>query len=150
MSPARHSINQHTKGISHGLGGFREIVISSNKLVMMYSEHIWHPPTDVYETSEEIIIKCEISGISQDDIAINIEENKVVIKGIRSDCDKRPKRVFKQMEINYGALERVIALHGYVEPEHAYASYRDGFLELVIPKNNQPSSCKTKQIKIKK
>jgi HSP20 family protein len=150
MSPNRHSINQHTKGISHGLGGFREIVISSNKLVMMYSEHIWHPPTDVYETTEEIVVKCEVAGICQEDIVIRIEENKVLIKGTRTDRDKHPKRIFKQMEINYGALERVVLLHGYIDPDHAYASYKDGFLEVIIPKNSEPSSCKTKQINIKK
>ncbi|MEK7448166.1 MAG: Hsp20/alpha crystallin family protein [Planctomycetota bacterium] len=115
-------------------GSFKEVFLSSHKLVMMFSERAWHPLTDVYETPDEIVVKVEIAGIRTEDVTITIEENKLTLKGKRYDRDQRVKRVFKQMEINYGKFERVIMIHGPFNCESVRATYHDGYLELVIPK----------------
>ena len=152
MVPSKHYLEQNPKSIpgDKWAGTFKEVFFSSSKLVMMYTERVWHPPTDVYETPDELIIKCEIAGINpNEDITIIVEEGKIIIQGKRVEHDKRCKKMFKQMEINYGNLERVIHIHDHIVTEKAHASYKDGFLEIVIPKmEHAASSGKVKKIKI--
>ncbi len=86
------------------------------------------------ETPEEIVIKIEISGIKVEDVTVTLEGNKLMLTGKRYDRDKRVKRVFKQMEINYGKFERTIELHSYFDPKATRASYKNGYLEIVLRK----------------
>lgn len=142
--PFAHAQDRH-----FGLGGFKEITLSSSKLVMMYTERVWHPPTDVYETPEEIVIKTEIAGIAPEEIVVTVEENKLCLGGNRLDKTKHTRRSFKQMEINYGALERVILLSHPFQPDRIEAVYKDGFLEITIPKSREVIHTPPRKIKIK-
>ncbi len=125
-------------GHSKGLGAFSEIFLSSSKLVMIQSEQAWQPPTDVYETENEIVIKSEIAGIKSEEAVICLEGDHISIRGVRYEkITISGKRTFKQMEINYGKFERIIKLDGHINPENVHAYYREGFLEIVIPKSKQ-------------
>jgi HSP20 family protein len=123
-----------------GLGAFNEIFLSSSKLVMIQAERSWQPPTDVYETENEVIIKSEIAGIKPEEVMIAIESDHISIRGVRYEkatAHIPGKRNFRQMEINYGKFERIIRLDGHINPENAQAHYKDGFLEIIIPKSKQ-------------
>jgi HSP20 family protein len=153
MNPKKHYLDTNAKVPGDKWGGlFKEVFFSSSKLVMMYTERSWHPPTDVYETAEELIIKTEVAGINpEEDITLTIENDQLIIQGKRTDCDKRQKRVFRQMEINYGNLSRVIHLSKHIVIDKATATYKEGFLEIVIPKIGQTQTANgSKQIKVKK
>jgi HSP20 family protein len=115
---------------------FTELFISSSKLISVYTEKSWQPPTDIYETDKEIVIRCEIAGMKPEEILISCDDNRLLITGCRDERDARIKRNFRQMEINYGKFEKVIDVYCGIESEHAAASYKDGFLEIVIPKSN--------------
>ena len=102
---------------SHGLvhhrgGGYQEVFLTSNKLVLMFSERAWQPPTDIYETDAEIIVKMEIAGVDPKSLDIKINGDQLNIKGTRADSETKSKRMFRQMEINYGQFERGIIIHG--------------------------------------
>ncbi|MFA5794022.1 MAG: Hsp20/alpha crystallin family protein [Candidatus Brocadiia bacterium] len=128
---------------------FSEIFLSSGKLVMVQSEHSWQPPTDVYETDNELVIKSELAGVKPEEVIISIDSDHVIIKGTRhekSSAHIPGKRIFRQMEINYGKFERVIRMDGHVSPENAHAYYKDGFLEIVIPKSRQKRTIATIEI----
>lgn len=114
--------------------GYQEVLLSSHKLVLMFGERAWSPPTDVYEIENEIIIKMEIPGIETEEININLNDDKLDIKGTRVDQETRPKRVFRQMEINYGQFQRNILIHGPYDAQNIKATYKNGFLEIVMPK----------------
>ena len=116
---------------------FTELFISSSKLISVYTEKTWQPPTDIYETAKEIVVRCEIAGMKPEEILISFEANHLLISGCRDERDARAKRNFRQMEINYGKFEKTIEIYGGVEPEQSTASYKDGFLEVVIPKSKK-------------
>ena len=118
---------------------FTELFISSSKLISVYTEKAWQPPTDIYETDKEIVIRCEIAGMKPEEILISFDANHLLISGCRDERDARAKRNFRQMEINYGKFEKNIEVYCGVEPEQATAAYKDGFLEIVIPKSNLPA-----------
>jgi HSP20 family protein len=121
-----------------GLAVFNEIFLSSGKLVMVQAERTWQPPTDIYETENEIVIKCEIAGVKPEEIIISMEGDHLCIHGMRYEKTAiSGKRSFRQMEINYGKFERIIKMDGHINPETAHALYKEGFLEVIIPKSKQ-------------
>jgi len=131
---------------SSGAGGhfgqmkFTELFISSSKLISVYTEKTFAPPTDIYETDKEIVIRCEIAGMKPEEINISFDDNNhLLISGCRDERDARVKRNFRQMEINYGKFEKAIEVHCGIEPEKTEAHYKDGFLEVAIPKSNLPA-----------
>jgi HSP20 family protein len=114
---------------------FTELFISSSKLVSVYTEKAWQPPTDIYETDKEIVVRCELAGMKPEEISISCDNNnRLLISGCRDERDVRTKRNFSQMEINYGKFEKTLEVYCGLEPEKASASYKDGFLEVVIPR----------------
>ena len=135
-----------------GSTGFSEIFISSSKLVSIYTEKVFSPPTDIFETDKEFIIRSEIAGMKPEEILVSLDGNRLIITGSRDERDARAKRTFRQMEIDYGKFEKVIEIYCGVDTEQSSASYRDGFLEVVIPKAKKTGQMRgaktTKQIEI--
>lgn len=93
---------------------------------------VWHPPTDVYETDEDITIKVELAGVDEDDFAIQLDGRVLTISGQRED--PRTKLAFQQMEISYGAFHSAVYLPHEVDPGNARAHYENGFLYIQLPK----------------
>jgi HSP20 family protein len=128
--------------------GFSEIFISSSKLVSIYNEKFFSPPTDIFETDKEFIIRSEIAGMKPEEITISFDGNRLIITGSRDERDNRMKRTFRQMEIDYGKFEKVIEVYCGINPEKSNASYKDGFLEIIITKIKK--SVQEKDMKIVK
>lgn len=134
--PSKHA-DSDDKICRMGGVGFSEIFISSSKLISVYTEKAWQPPTDIYETDKDIIIRSEIAGMKAEEILVSFDNTRLIISGSRNERDARTKRNFRQMEINYGKFEKVIEIYCGVEPEKSTAFYKDGFLEIVIPKSRK-------------
>lgn len=95
---------------------------------------VWSPPTDVYETEENYVIKVEVAGMRDEDFEVAFENNILMITGYRSDLNER--RAYHQMEIRFGRFEIAVEIFVSVDVEKATAEYRDGFLTIVLPKPN--------------
>jgi HSP20 family protein len=94
----------------------------------------WSPPVDIYETDEALVLKAELPGFSRDDIGIELKENTLSIKGERKREDEVKEGNYHRMERVYGAFQRSFMLPTTVEQEKVRASYKDGILELHLPK----------------
>ena len=96
----------------------------------------WQPFTDIYETVDTFIVKMEIPGIDHnEDINIVLEGNRLIVKGNRPDRTQNQKEHYHQNEINYGSFYRSIQLPDLINEEaELKAKYRDGFLEIILPK----------------
>lgn len=117
----------------------REFFASKNPLLMM-AEDLWRPPTDVFETGSNFVVKMEVAGVKQEDIKITLSGDTLIVRGRREDTFPSGKRNFRQMEINHGAFERVILIPAPIDEENIRASYKDGFLEITLPKAQQIES----------
>ena len=95
---------------------------------------VWSPPVDIYETDEALVMKAELPGFSKDDISIELKENTLVIKGERKHEDEVKEGNYHRKERMYGAFQRSFMLPATVDREKVSASYRDGILELRLPK----------------
>jgi HSP20 family protein len=94
--------------------------------------HIWRPPTDVYETEDAIVIRVEIAGMREQDFSVALEDRTLTIRGVRSDPTER--RAFYQMEIPFGEFSTEVELPAPIVNEGVEAVYRDGFLQITLPK----------------
>jgi HSP20 family protein len=115
----------------------REVYVTSSWQVR---SSIWTPPTDVYETETNLIVKVEIAGMSEEEFEVMVEEQVLTIRGVRPDQNER--RAYHQMEIGFGKFEITISLPSGVDLEQAAAEYQQGFLTIHFPK------IQTKQIEV--
>jgi HSP20 family protein len=94
----------------------------------------WSPPVDIFETDEALVMKAELPGFSKDDISIELKDNSLVIKGERKREDEVKEGNYHRTERSYGAFQRSFLLPTTVDQEKVKASYKDGILELRLPK----------------
>ncbi len=99
---------------------------------------VWNPPTDVYETDGNLVIKVEVAGMRDEDFEVAVEKNILIITGHRPDANER--RAYHQMEIMSGKFEIAFRLPVHIDIENAVAEYKDGFLVIVFPKMNPQSN----------
>lgn len=94
--------------------------------------NVWCPPTDVYETEENLVVKMDIAGMRDEDLEVAVQDNLLLISGSRSDSTER--KAYHQMEIPFGKFSVGIELYVRVNTESATAEYKDGFLTIHLPK----------------
>jgi HSP20 family protein len=92
------------------------------------------PKVDVIERDDEVIVKAELPGVDKKDLDVSVTENSVTIKGTTSHEAKEEKGDYYRCEISRGAYARTVALPSYVDADKAKASFKDGVLELKLPK----------------
>jgi HSP20 family protein len=94
--------------------------------------HLWSPPTDLFETQADYIVRVEVAGMREQDFAVTLEHNYLTISGTRDEAHQR--RAYHQMEVRFGKFSTVVALPGPVEIKTSRAEYEDGFLTVTLPK----------------
>ena len=94
----------------------------------------WSPPVDIYETDDALVLKAELPGFSKDEINIEMKDQTLVIKGERKREDEVKEGSYHRTERVYGAFQRSFMLPTTVDQEKVSAAYKDGVLELRLPK----------------
>ncbi len=94
----------------------------------------WQPPTDVYETEKDIIVKIAVSGLSHEDISVVYSNHILTVSGRRRDDSAKQKVCYYQVEIRHGYFERKIKLLKQVDANNIHATYENGFILVTIPK----------------
>lgn len=92
------------------------------------------PKVDVIDRDEEVVVKAEIPGVDKNDLDVSMAGNAVTIKGQSHHEEKEEKGDFYRCEISRGAFSRTVNLPAEVDASQAQASFRDGMLELRLPK----------------
>ena len=106
----------------------------------------WAPRVDIFEKGDNIVMKAELPGISKEDIDINVENNILTLKGERKREKEVEEENFYRIERYHGTFSRSFTLPRTVDPEKIDAKYRDGVLELTLPRAEE---AKQKKIQIK-
>jgi HSP20 family protein len=98
----------------------------------------WTPAVDMYETDAEIVVVFDLAGIDAQQTEVHTEPHLLTVHGVRRErraplaADER--RTYHALEIAYGRFERSLRLPPGIDTSAAQASYRDGFLEITLPK----------------
>lgn len=98
----------------------------------------WSPPTDVYETVNDYVVRVEIAGMQEESFEIYLENSLLFIRGNRSEVAER--RAYQQMEIRFGKFETAVGIPGPIDIDASRAEYVGGFLTVTLPKDQARSS----------
>ena len=93
------------------------------------------PAMDVKERDGEYVVKTEMPGVKKEDIHITVENGVLTISGETKSAteEKEGERLLRQ-ERRYGKYTRSLRLGEQVDEKSVKANYKDGVLELILPK----------------
>lgn len=111
--------------------------VGGNQPRFCATKRAWNPPTDIFETSDAILIKMELAGVTEKEVEVKIVDHFLVIRGTRSDEQHIKKENFHLMEIHYGSFERVFGLPVNLAAIGLTAELKNGFLLVTIPKDSR-------------
>lgn len=92
------------------------------------------PRVDVVDREAEVVVRAELPGVDKKDLEVSATNNTVTIKGSTRHEEKEEKGDFYRCEISTGSFSRSVVLPAVVDGTKASASFKDGVLELVLPK----------------
>jgi HSP20 family protein len=93
----------------------------------------WTPPVDLYETSDAFILTAELPGLAREQIEINAEESRIVIRGARANGQMTCEQ-YHRVERGHGRFSRAFMLPEPIDVESVSADLKDGLLTLTMPK----------------
>jgi len=134
---------------------FRELVSWSNRLNRSSSDATagtedafgaWAPPVDIFEKDGSLVIRAELPGVEKKDIDVRIENGVLTLHGERKRETTIDEENAYRMERVYGTFTRSFSLPTTVDPSKINAVFKDGILELSVPKLE---SAKPKRIEIR-
>lgn len=106
----------------------------------------WRPVADLEENEDEFIAKVELPGVKKDDVKISISGNEVRISGEVSEEKEAEKKNYYVKERIRGRFDRGFRLPTAIDSEKAEAKFKNGVLELTLPKEEK---ARPKEIDIK-
>ena len=105
----------------------------------------WLPAVDVWETENELALSFDLPGIPEDQISVELDENVLTVSGQRERTTEHSGDRFYRFERRFGTFSRSVTLPHGVNEEQIKADYKDGVLEVRVPKPEEP---KPKKIQI--
>ena len=106
----------------------------------------WAPAVDIYETDEKMVIKVELPGLKKEDIDIEVRDSTLTLKGERKFEKEIKRESYHRVERAYGSFQRSFTLPSTVKQEAIEASFKEGILEISLPK---AEAVKPKKLAIK-
>jgi HSP20 family protein len=106
----------------------------------------WVPSMDLVETDEHFVLRADLPGLSEEDVAIELEDNVLTVSGERKAEHEEKKEGFYRVERSYGQFRRSLTLPDGVDAEGIEANFDKGVLEVRIPK---PAERKPRRVAIK-
>lgn len=106
----------------------------------------WHPAVDVLESKDAYLIRAELPGMKRDDIKVEVKDGKLVVSG-ETKSDKPADGVeYRHVERVAAKFWRSFALPETAKSDGVEATYKDGILEIRVPKAEET---KPRQIEIR-
>jgi HSP20 family protein len=97
------------------------------------SSIVWRPPADIYETPDTIVIVIELAGLAEEDMAITLYSDLLVLEGTREQPLKAMSACH-QLGIKYGDFRAEVAIPATVDQEQVTVDYKNGLLKISLQK----------------
>ena len=105
----------------------------------------WWPEVDIAEEKDRIIVRSDLPGMKQEEIAVEVSDGVLTIKGERKRETESKEGKTYRVERSYGSFLRSFTLPAGVDATKVNAAYKNGVLEVTLPKL---AEAKAKQIKV--
>ena len=103
------------------------------------------PAVDMFDKDDEIVVKAEVPGIDKENIKISVSDSVLTIKGEMKKEEEIKEEDYYYAERSYGSFSRSLTLPAKVVENKIKAEYKDGILEVHLPKATES---KPKEIKV--
>ena len=103
------------------------------------------PAAELTETDDALHLKLEVPGMQAKDIDVQVMADRVAISGERKSETKSEENGTTRSEFRYGKFQRVIPLPARIQNTNVTAEYKDGILNLTLPKSEEE---KNKVVKV--
>jgi HSP20 family protein len=101
-------------------------------------EATWSPAVDVHEEAERFVVRADLPGVKPADIEITADKGVLSLRGTRNFEQKledgQNNGKYSRVERVHGRFVRSFTLPENVQADAIKASFKDGVLELTIPK----------------
>ena len=105
------------------------------------------PTIDVSETEKEIRVVAELPGMEVEDIEIELHDDYLTIQGEKKSEKEEKSERFHRSERSYGSFHRTISLPTEINSEKVDAKFKNGVLNITLPKTSTGKSSKRIEIK---
>jgi HSP20 family protein len=95
----------------------------------------WMPPVEIYDMDDALMVRVELPGVAKEDVHVELHENTLTLRGERKADPQVKEEQYHRQERMYGPFQRTFRLPTPVDTEKVQATYRDGLLELKLPKS---------------
>nr|WP_281357791.1 Hsp20/alpha crystallin family protein [Desulfobacter latus] len=107
------------------------------------------PRLDLSATDKEYTVSLEIPGVSEKDVNLELADDTLIIRGEKKQKKEEKKKNFYRLERSYGSFQRTLSLPEDADKDNIKADFKNGVLNITIPRKALPSGTKAKQIEIK-
>ena len=106
---------------------------------------MWTPSVDIYENNDSVVVKAELPGVERDQISVEVKDGILTLRGERKSEKEVKEESYHRIERSYGNFQRSFSLPVSVEQDKVTARFKDGVLEVILPKKEQ---ARPKQIQV--
>lgn len=103
------------------------------------------PALDLSENDDELVVKAELQGVDPKEVDISLTGDLLTIKGEKKSEKEEKGKNFHRIERSYGSFSRSVRLPCEVREDEVKAEYKNGVLDLRLPK---AADTRRKSIKI--
>jgi len=97
---------------------------------------IYVPRTDIYEKDDAVIVRCDMPGVTQDQVDIRLDNTELEITG--TQMDSRPEGVDRLTgEYETGVFRRKFSIPQVIDRDNIRARLHNGVLDIELPKAEQ-------------
>jgi HSP20 family protein len=122
--------------------------IFSRTLPVATKASAWVPRVDVYGANGDLVIRAELPGVDRKDMKLSFDNGDLIIEGERKSEEKVEEKDYYRMERMTGSFYRRLPLPAEAKPDRINAEYKDGVLEIRVPKG-VPAAGAAEKIDIK-
>lgn len=97
----------------------------------------WLPGVDIVEEKDRFLLRSDLPGMKQEDISIQVVDGTLTIAGERKHGLESKEGRVHRVERSYGTFLRTFTLPAGVDGNKVSATYKDGVLEVALPKRDE-------------
>ena len=93
----------------------------------------WLPTVDIHEGDNQITLRAELPGLSEEDIELTIDKNRLTIKGEKRLETENANGNYQRIESSYGSFHRSFPLPDSIDQGKIVARFDNGVLNVTLP-----------------
>lgn len=98
------------------------------------------PRVDVLENKDKFTVRVELPGVKRENVKVAVENQILILSGEKHRAQENGDANYHYREVAYGKFERRFRLGNNVDREHIKADFKDGVLEITLPKSKEAQS----------